>query len=244
MTQVVAEAVEQVERKVPVWEDFVDIFTSPSAVFSRRSGGQFGVALLVITLAIGFLAVAGVQVLAPIFDAEFNRAMLKNPQLPMEQVEKMRSLARWGALSVFFVFPLSMLVVGLVLRLAGALFDATLTVKAAIMIAVYAQAPRVVQQFVSIVQGFLMAPESLNSRYSISASPARFLDAASTSPVLLALLERFDLFTLWATVLLVIGLRVVGRIPAGRAALAAALVWVLGSLFPLMGAVGQMRAGG
>lgn len=249
MAQVVADTVEQVERKVPVWEDFVDIFTSPSAVFSRRSGGQFGVALLLVTLIAGFLAVAGMQVLSPLFDAEFNRgmaaAMQKNPQLTMEQVEKTRSFARTtGTLGVVIIFPISMLIVGLVLKLAGALVDATLTVKAAIMVAVYAQAPRLVQQFLGIVQGFLMSPESLDSRYSIGASPARFLDVASTSPVLLALLERFDLFTLWVTVLLAIGLMVVGRIPGGKAALAAVLVWVLGALFPLVGALGQTGAGG
>jgi hypothetical protein len=196
-----------------------------------------------------FLAVAGMQVLSPVFDAEFNRgmtvAMQKNPQLTMEQMEKGRAFTRTvGTASAVVVFPLMALLTGLVLKLAGALVDARLTVKAAIMVAVYAQVPRLLQQFLSIVQGLVLSPESLNSRYSVGASPARFLDVGSTSPLLLALLERFDLFTLWVTVLLAVGLKVAGRIPGGRAALAAVLVWVLGALFPLMGALSQARAAG
>jgi hypothetical protein len=54
---------------------------------------------------------------------------------------------------------------------------------------------------------------------------------------MLSLLTRFDLFTIWATVLLAIGLAVVAKIPKSRAAMAAALVWVIGGLPVLVGAL-------
>ena len=37
------------------WEDFIDIFTSPSAVFRRRENSGFGMPLLVFTLLFGIL---------------------------------------------------------------------------------------------------------------------------------------------------------------------------------------------
>jgi hypothetical protein len=40
-------------------------------------------------------------------------------------------------------------------------------------------------------------------------------------------------FTIWVTILLAIGLAVVGRIPRSRAAIAGVLVWVLGAI-PLL----------
>jgi hypothetical protein len=46
-------------------------------------------------------------------------------------------------------------------------------------------------------------------------------------------------FTIWATILLGIGLAVTGRIPRGRAFVVAAIVWVIGSLPDLMGALRQ-----
>ena len=46
-----------------VWEDFVDIFTNPSAVFARRENGNFWLPMLVVTLVIGglFFATKGVK---------------------------------------------------------------------------------------------------------------------------------------------------------------------------------------
>jgi hypothetical protein len=55
--------------------------------------------------------------------------------------------------------------------------------------------------------------------------------------VLLAVLGRVDVFTIWVTVLLAIGLAVTGKIPRARAAMAGVLMWIIGALPPLMGAL-------
>jgi hypothetical protein len=59
---------------------------------------------------------------------------------------------------------------------------------------------------------------------------ARFLDPDTTSPLLLALLNRVDVFTIWVTVLLGIGLAITGKIPRGKAMIAAVIVWLIGAL--------------
>jgi ABC-type transport system involved in cytochrome c biogenesis permease component len=54
---------------------------------------------------------------------------------------------------------------------------------------------------------------------------------------MVALASRVDVFTIWITVLLAIGLAVVGRIPRQQAAIAAAIVWLLGALPAMLGAL-------
>jgi len=50
------------------------------------------------------------------------------------------------------------------------------------------------------------------------------------------LLGRMDVFTIWVTVLIAIGLAVTGRIPRGRAVMAAVVIWLIGALPGLAGA--------
>ena len=48
--------------------------------------------------------------------------------------------------------------------------------------------------------------------------------------------SRFDLFTIWITVLLAIGIHVVGKIPKQQAAIVAAIAWLVGALPAILGA--------
>jgi hypothetical protein len=48
--------------------------------------------------------------------------------------------------------------------------------------------------------------------------------------MMLAVLGRVDVFTIWITILLGIGLSVTGKIPRSKAMIAAALVWAIGAL--------------
>ena len=224
------------------WEDFVDIFYAPSQVFARRTGAGFGLPMLVVTVLLVLLAAANSGIMQPIMDAEFARAtaaaMRKDPRITAEMMEKGRAFgegfAKYGA--IVFV-PVGMFLTGLMLWLIGKLFDAREQLSDAIMVAAYAFMPRVVEAVVAGVQGLLIDPASLNGRFKLSLGLGRFLDPDTASPVLLALLGRVDVFTIWVTVLLAIGLSVTGRIPRSRAAAAAAIVWVCGAIPQLMGAL-------
>ncbi|HET7040422.1 MAG TPA: hypothetical protein VFI13_00285, partial [Gemmatimonadales bacterium] len=77
-------------------------------------------------------------------------------------------------------------------------------------------------------------------QFSIQAGPARFFDVANTSLVTMTLLGRLELFTLWSTFLVAVGLKVTGKLSWTKAGIAAALVWVLATALPLLGA---LRAG-
>jgi hypothetical protein len=224
------------------WEDYMDIFYAPSQVFARRADSGFGLPMLVVTLLIGVIAIANSGVMQPIMDAEFARAtataMRKNPQVTAEMMAKGRpfaeAIARYGA----FVFvPVGIFLTGLMLWAVGKLFDAKESLSAAIMVAAYAFVPRILETVLAGVQGLLLDPASLNGRFKLSLGLGRFLDPDATSPVLLALLGRVDVFTIWVTVLLAIGLSVTGKVPRARAAMAGVLMWIIGALPPLMGAL-------
>lgn len=228
--------------KAGVWEDFVDIFYAPSSVFARRSDGKFGLALLIL-IAIGtvlfFITKNATQ---PIMDAEFARRsadmLAKNPNLTAEQLASGRGVMETFG-PVFFAFGLtvSVLATGLVLWLVGKLFDAKESVAAAMMIATYAEVPRIVQVLTNAAQGLFMAPEKLNSVNSVGFNLARFMNPDTASAIAVALASRVDLFTIWVTVLLAIGLHVVGRVSKQQAAIAAAIVWVIGALPAVFGAL-------
>jgi hypothetical protein len=74
----------------------------------------------------------------------------------------------------------------------------------------------------------------------VSLGLGRLLDPSKTSGTVLALLGRVDLFTLWITVLVAVGLKQMTRITSGQAIAGAALVWLIGALPTLLQA---LRAG-
>jgi hypothetical protein len=233
---------EPAPAKTGLWEDFVDIFYAPSSVFARRSDGKWGMPLL-------FLVVAGVVLLfltknamQPIMDAEFARnsaAMMKrNPNLTAEQLSAGRGFFEAAGPFIFGVFiAIGVIATGIVLWLVGKLFDAKESVAAALMIATYSEVPRIVQILVNAAQALFMSPEKLNSMNSVGFNLARFMDPDKASAVAIALASRFDLFAIWITVLLAIGLHVVGKIPKRQAAIVAAITWVIGALPTVFGAL-------
>jgi hypothetical protein len=107
-------------------------------------------------------------------------------------------------------------------------------------IATFAMFPRLVESVVSAVQALLMDEQNLNSRYKVSLGLGRFFDRETANPVVLALLGRIDLFTIWVTLLIAIGIKVMGRATTGQAVLGAVLVWLVGAI-PML--IQAMRGG-
>lgn len=233
-----------IAEKTLIWEDFVDIFYAPSSVFARREKGSPWPPILVVTILLGLLFYANSGVLEPIMDAEFRRgmatAMRDNPQLTPEMIERSRGFTEmFTKVGVFIVMPITIFLIGLALWLCGKIVDAKQTLKAAVVVAAYSYMPRVLESLIVGLQGLLMDVSRLTGRYQVTLSAARFSDPETTSPALLAILGRFDVFIIWVTVLLAIGLAVTGKIPRGKAAIAAFLVWILGALPTVLPALRQ-----
>jgi hypothetical protein len=218
-----------------IWEDFIDIFYAPSSVFRRRETGNFFIPLAVITVMCGVLFYLNSGALQPMFDAEFDRGMAmatrQNPNIPPEAVERMRGFAsRMQVVMIFVFIPIAIFGVGVATWLAGKVVDAKEAFRAALMVGAYAYSPRILDGVLQGLQGLFLDPADLDGRFRLSLGVGRFLDPDLASPLLLAILGRVDLITIWITVLIAIGLSVTGRIPLRKAAIAAAIVWLVGGL--------------
>lgn len=226
-----------------LWEDFIDIIVSPASVFRRRERGSWLIPLLIVTVAIGLIAFASRGVLQPVMDAEFERAadqMRRNPQVTEDMIERTRGFFEFSRTYGAIIFtPIAIVVVGFMTWLVGKLVDSKQELHAAMMVAAYSYVPRVIQAIFNAIQGLILKPEQLNSLFKLSISPARFLDPNTANPVVLQMLNRFEVFTIWETVLLAIGVYVTGRISKNQAIIAGILFWLVGSIPAVLGALRQ-----
>lgn len=223
--------------KTSSWEDFLEIFYAPSRVFARRGGNDWGIPLLVLIVLAAILTYATWGMLQPLVDAESARAFAERASkmnLTPEQLETQRAaVAKFsGFIPIIIIastaiFPM---IVGLFLWLVGKAVGAVESLGEAIMIAVFSYFPRLVGSVALAVQGAVLPDEKLKGISSVSIGPARFLDPDKTSAGLMAFAGRLDLFIIWSTVLLAIGLKVKGKISGTQAAIAAVVLWLLGSL--------------
>lgn len=217
------------------WEDVIDIFFQPANVFRRRQNRSVWPPMLFVAIGIGLIFFITFNTLQPIFDAEFTRGtakvMASNPQLTPAALDKMRSvnlsIARYA---IGVIMLITMAVLGSIVWLVGKFFGSEQTYHAALVVAAWSYMPRVIGSVLAGVQGLVMDPSKLNSQLAISLSPARFLDVDSANPVLYQILGRFDLITIWVTVLIGVGIHVTGKLGKGRAAGVAIVMWVIGAL--------------
>lgn len=230
-------------EKPSVWEDFVDIFVSPSEVFARRADNGFGIALLVLVIVITVLSIGTRSLFQPVFDAEFARRMAHaaqtNPQLTPDRIATAKKYAGFGVYVVAIILAIRVVVVGIVLWFVGKLFDSRMSLNSSFVVATYSFFPVIIGFVVSALIAFFMDPASITGANSVSAGLGRFFDPATTSPALLAVLGRVDLFLIWISVLLGVGTYVVGKVTKGQAAAVAVMMWVIGTIPPLLGALRQ-----
>lgn len=234
------------EKAPSVFEDLLEIFISPTAVFERRrETPAFGLALVILTVLLVGLTFAFKDLMSPLLDAEFNRgmqqAMKQNPNLTPEMLAQGRAIGeKFMLVGVALYALVAPIATGIVLWFAAKLLESTAQIGQAIMVAVYAMLPRVVESIVNAIQLLVLPDGGITGRYSLSLGPARFLDPDAANPLLLAVLGRVDLITIWVVVLLTLGISVMGKIPRSRAAIAAAVAWIVGTLPGVWGALRAM----
>lgn len=224
-----------------VWEDFIDIWYAPAAVFERRKGWSAWPVLLVLTVVLVLLFVAWQRVLGPVMDVEMQRAAagaMADQDLGPDQLEQMRSMGRiFGAIGMAIGFPFGVLMIALVAWALTRMFGAAATFATVLGIATYSQIVRVLQYVAGLFHSFVVDINRLDSIHDVSFSLARLLDQPETSSLTVNLAARVDLFTLWATALIAIGLRTAAGLSRGSAWAVALLVWLLAAVPALLGAL-------
>ena len=228
-----------------VMDDIIEIFYAPSQVFARRRDNpKFWGAFVILSILLALGVWVMFRNLSSVMDAEFakrSQAMLqKNPQLTQEQLDKGRQFSQavapyFGMIGVM----ISTLVLGVAVWLVGKLFDAKADVKQGVMIATFASFPKIIDLILAAILAMTIGTANITSMSAAGPSVARFAPA-DTTPLMLGVLSRFSIGIVWATILIAIGLHVVGRIPKGRAYAAAIVLWLVGTAFTVFGA---LRAG-
>ena len=225
-------------------DDYLDVFVSPTALFTRRSDGKFGQALLVLVILSAILFFATKSAMAPIMDAEMAKgmagAMKANPNMTPEQIESAKAIgAKFASVGFIFILIVAPFLLGTVIFLASRVAGGAVGFAQGITIATFAWFPRLVEGVVSAVQALLMDESQLTSRLSVSLGLGRLMDAATTNPYVLALAGRVDVFTLWVTALIAIGIKVMAKVSTAQAVGAAAVVWFIGAIPVLLQAMRQ-----
>ena len=225
-----------------LWEDFIDIFTSPSSVFRRRENSGFGVPLLVLTVIFAILILGTKSLVSPVIDAEMARqgaaVMKAHPEITAAQLQKNREIGeKFGPIFVIVAIPISAMLTGLVLWAVGKIFESKQVASQAMMVATYAFFPKILASIAGAAIAYFSSPERLNGMSRLSVGLGALFDPDKASPVLMALLSRVDVFTIWETVLLAIGLHITGKVSKSNSSLAAAIVWFIGALPGLIGAL-------
>ena len=245
MTDIAPEA--PAPAKASLIEDFVDIFFSPRDVFARREKAGYALVMIIVTLLIGGLFIANRGTMQDLMEAETARAMAEamkqNPGMTQEQAEMGRKFGGYiMTFGVFIGMPIMMFLTGLGAWLTAKMLGASLSYSAATMIATYSFIPHIVESLAVSVQGLLLDTGALTGKFQLSLGVARFLDP-EMSPGLLGLLGRIDVFTLWVTVLLAIGIGVVAKLPKDKVVVAGVIMWVFGAL-PAIWTLGKAAISG
>ena len=234
-------------KQASVWEDFLDIFYTPSSVFERRRNGRWGLAFLFYTIVGIALMVAARPMLQPMFDQQMRvqaEAMRSNTDLSAEQRERMAesmgnvSDSPWLVVPLALAFPLGVLVGGLVLWMVSKLFGSQQTLGQSMMVATYSNYPRLLVLLVTLGIFYALGTGGVGDPYEQGLSPAMLLPEGS-SIYLRALFSRLELGAIWVTVLMGIGTYHVGRVSKQSAAGVAIVMWILATLVVVGSAVRQ-----
>lgn len=221
-------------------EDCLEIFYAPARVFERRMGKNFLLPLVILVVATLVLYFATRDLMAPAMDAQFRVAMAQaqkaNPNLTAEQLEGMRgTMGKFAIVGILFGTIVGPLLVGIILWLVGKAVGARQALGDAMNVAVFAWYPKLLGFIVAAAMAAILPAAAITSMLSVTLGVGHFLNPATTSPLLFGLLGRVELFTIWETVLLGIGLKVTGRVSTGSATVAAIAMWVIGALPSVLG---------
>lgn len=238
------------ETPAALWEDFVDVFTNPSAVFVRRRDGAYAGGVTVLGVLSALVFVATRPFYGPFFDRQFDAAMAAQRaagKLTPEQIEQGRAVGeRFAGVGVWVTglvgLPIFVLFVAVLVLGAARIVGGRLNYGQSLVVATMAYVPRLVASVVGA--GVLAVKNATTLAPGVAPTSPAALLGPTMSPYVSALLNRFDPFILWGTVLIGIGVAVIGRVARGKGYQAAALVWGFATLFALLGAARTVAAAG
>jgi uncharacterized protein YneF (UPF0154 family) len=244
MTSPVAEPVSATpEKPAALWEDFMDIFYAPTQVFRRREDANPWPVILIITVLLVIIGFATYGAMAPAIEAVVRAQLAKNPQVTEDTVNTAVKFSSWSTRLGPIFYPIFILIAAVAVWVLARIVSAKPSFQKALVIVAYASIIDVAKAIITGVLAMAMGPDRLTSIYKLSLGPAALVDPTTASPILLAVFSRLDLFAIWYTALLGVGVYVIGRVSKSSAATFAVIYWIVLTLFTLIGPAVQAAKG-
>lgn len=218
-----------------VLADLLEVIWAPAKVFDRTRDTGSAKHILALSLIMLVVAVATWGLTRPFIEAavdvQMQVAAKKGAQVPPEAIAASQTMAKWGSWigSALFV-PISAVVSGLLLFLAGKITSARVRYGQAVMIAALAAVTRLFALLAMAVIGAVNDPASISSAGQGSLGLARFVDPLTASTATATLATNIDIFSIWQLVLFAIGMSVVARVSRATGAFAALLAWAIATV--------------
>jgi hypothetical protein len=221
-------------KPTAIWEDFMDILYAPTQVFRRRENGSPWPVILIITALLLVIGFATYGIISPAMEATMRAQFAKNPQMTEDMVNKAMTVGSWTTRLGPIFYPILVMIGALFVWLVSKIVSARMNFQTALVVIAYASIIDLVKAVVTAIVAVAMGPDRLTSVFKLSLGPLQFVDPVTASPMMLAVLGRLDVFTLWYTALLGVGVYVIGRVSKQSAAIFAVSYWVVLTLLTLI----------
>jgi hypothetical protein len=204
------------------WEDYIDVFFSPFELFRRRAHDKVAPPLLTL-LALGIIFYL---VMIPA-----NRIVVRASVPPESQAEMsegmLNTMTYLGVIGVPIMYALMILIAAALLWIGARMADIRADFSRTMLIATYAAFVLLLSQLLASVLVIVSGAAGFDMVRSMSFGPLRFIGSSEMDRMLVAVLQRLDLFAIWQAALWAIGLSVIYRVSMARAAAIAGVVWLL-----------------
>jgi hypothetical protein len=229
---------EATEPTAARWEDYIDIFLSPAAVFRRRRDDTPAPALLALLAANLVLAIVFMPLTRRLIDSAIAQ---QGTPLPDSVLLVMQLFGLIGTIVVTLVM---VCLAALLLWIGAKLVDVELPANRAFLIATYAAFIMLLSQVAGAILLATHDGGSIDAARDLSVSPLRFLDAEALGAAGAAIVARIEPFGFWQALLWFLGVREVARTSADKALFTAAFVWLAMSIPNLLfGTFGPTHGG-
>lgn len=230
------------------FQRIVGVLFAPTPTFesiARRPDVLVPLAIVVLLTIVSGIALARVLD----FNAIAREAIETAPNTAQMSPEQMERVTKFSAATMKvmsyaspFIAVLILAITAGILLIAFRLMAGDGDFRQAFSVTTYAWYPRLLKALLATV--VLMNRKSLSVfdlQNPLRSNPA-FLFNPKTQPVAFALATSFDVFSIWSLVLLVIGFAAISKLSRTRSAAIVIVLWVIGTLFSLIGpAIQAMR---